>query len=151
MTVAFARIVVAMLLVGVIAVATDAQALVCEFVCTTQRSGTTASHTHSAFENPQPSAAAPHKHEGHMGHADMHHASQSPEPSSPGQLEQCVTVDDVTLRATMIRDVVHPPGVTGHATGITAARTVDSPVYAAITGSPPARNGPLQLSSILRI
>jgi hypothetical protein len=87
-----------------------------------------------------------------MGHAgEMHrHASQDAEPSSQG-LEQCVTVDDVTLRATMTREVAQPFVVIGQSAESTLAPVTYLGVSTAVAGSPPARNGPLQASSILRI
>jgi hypothetical protein len=148
-SVTFLRLIVAMLVVGVIAVATDAQALACEFVCARPEPGATTPHQHGSI------GAMPSKEQGshaeHMGHAaDMHHAAQDA-ATSPQGLERCVTVNDVTLRATMTRDIAHPLIVVGQTAEIAVARINDRSDSAAIAGSPPARNGPLQSSSILRI
>jgi hypothetical protein len=145
--VTFVRVIVAMLVVGVTALATDAQSLACEFLCARTQAGAAAPHNHSATAS---NVHATHSEQ--MGHAgEMHrHASQDAEPSSQG-LEQCVTVDDVTLRATMTREVAQPFVVIGQSAESTLAPVTYLGVSTAVAGSPPARNGPLQASSILRI
>jgi hypothetical protein len=149
--VASLRLIVAVLVVGVIAVATDAQALACEFVCGSPQAGGVSDEQGAKLEHhatllhheghsgqPQPGAAAPH-----------HHGGQTAPES--GQVQQCVTVNDVSLQTGASRSDIAPLLAVAVADQFCLASALERSSIVAVAGSPPARNGPLQSSSILRI
>ena len=147
----FLRVIVAMLVVGVIAVATDAQALACEFVCGSPQAGAV-SHEHGAKLGHH---GTPLHHEGHSGHpqpgaaAPHHHGGQA--APETGQVQQCVTVNDVSLQAGASRNAIAPVVTIATSNQFGLASIIDRSSVVSVAGSPPARNGPLQTSSILRI
>ncbi len=145
------RSLVALLVVGVIAVATDAQVLACEWVCARpqvgvrlhqdgQRLGHHASSLHHEWhsEHRQPGATALHNHYGQAA------------PES-GQVQQCVTVNDVWLQSGASRNAIAPLVAIDFANQFGLVSEIERSSLVAVAGSPPARNGPLQSSSILRI
>lgn len=145
------RLIVAVLVVGVIALATDAQALACEFVCGSPKAGAVAHEQGAKLEH---HATLLH-HEGHSGHpqpgaAAIHHHGGQGAPET-GQVQQCVTVNDVSLQTGAGRSDIAPLVAVAVADQFCLASTLDRSSIVAVAGSPPARNGPLQASSILRI
>jgi hypothetical protein len=151
-SVTFVRVIVTMLVVGVIAVGADAQALACEFVCASPQAGAL-SHEHGAKLGHH---ATPLHHEGHSEHsqpaaAPHNHGGQA--APETGQLQQCVTVNDVSLQAGASRsDIDIVPLVTiAISNQFGLGSIINRSSVVAVAGSPPARNGPLQTSSVLRI
>jgi hypothetical protein len=152
---------VLLLILGLVAVATDAQALACEVSCakgmehgSTQVSpdqyGMNLGHKHSTVhhhgEGPHPGAAAPHLQVNgappSVSHAEGHFGSE---------MAKCVAVDQISLAAVAPQSF-HPVVVLApFAQSVIELALEDGHNPTSGAESPPARNGPITFSSILRI
>ncbi len=132
-------------MLGVLAVSVDATALACEVACAIPQLGEAAPHERGA------SLGQHGEHGEHM----MHETSASPEAHGEalhqGAMQQCVTVNEVSLQAGAGRIGVGPLVLFAATPQVELLPSLVIPSEATVAGSPPARNGPSQNSSVLRI